>query len=205
SDAVESAMENYDAFPDAVVRGDGRTAIRLYDGFPKSLQDLKSTQSLRLQAAAFLPEGPQRDAILADVERRFPNDASLDLIWMDFYGEDPEKLVEILERLDRAVDGDPFLRGLMAEYLPDVGRPEDAMTFARQAVDEEPDLPQAQYGLLSAQIGVGDFTGAMETLDRLENDFGVFFTDTELIDYYPRGEEFIASAAYRDGGAAPPR
>ena len=180
----------------AIQRGDGRTALNIYDGLPGSLQGSRGVQVLRVTAAGALNDPDRYQEVLADVDRRFPDDPSLDLLKVDYYASDSEKLVATLERLDRSVDGDPHLRGLLAEHLPDVGRPEDALAIANEAVEEEPDLMQAQIGLLSGTIAVGDFEAAADALRTLRDEHDLGFDPPVLADLYPRAREFVDSPAY---------
>ena len=70
---------------------------------------------------------------MADVDRRFPDDPALDLLKLDAYGDDPEKKVAALRRLDAAVGGDAYVKGLLAENLPDVGATDEALAVAAAA------------------------------------------------------------------------
>ena len=185
--------------------GDSETALRLYAGFPASLQDTRFAQMIRVSAASRLNDEDRYREVLADVDRRYPNDPSLDLLKVDYYADEPAQLVATLERLDQAVGGDPFLRGLLAEHLPDIGRDEDALARGRKAVEEEPDLLQAQVGLLSGQIAVGDFEAAADVLRTVRDEFSVTYTPAELQSFYPRAAEFVESDAYRTMRAEPPR
>ena len=179
----------------AVQRGDAAAAERLYQTLPESLKANRGVQVIRAIGAA----GGDPDAyaaVLADVDRRFPNDPSLDLLKIDAYAEDLDRLIPTLERLDAALGGDPHLRGLLAEYLPDAGRADDALKIARAAVAEEPDLAQAQFGMLSALIAVGDHAAAAETLRTLRDEFGLAFEPADLAELYPEGQAFLDSPEY---------
>ncbi|QDT14770.1 hypothetical protein CA12_08490 [Alienimonas californiensis] len=195
-DGGMDTLEAMQAFQHAALRGDSEDALDRYQRLPKNLQELRAVQVLRVQAAGRLDDPDRYNAALADVDRRFPDDPSLDLLKIGYYVEEPEKLVVVLERLDRALDGDPYLRGMLATCLPKVGRDADAMAAAIAAVEEEPDLTLAQAGLLSAFIAAGDFDAAADQLRRLEEEFAMVYEPAELTEFYPRGDEFVASDAY---------
>lgn len=184
-------------FQEAARRGDHAETLRRYERLPDSVKDLRSVQTMRVQAASLSDDPTLYGEVLADVDRRFPDEPSLDLLKIDLYSDDPPKLVATLKRLDRAVGGDPYLRGLLAERLSEVGRAEEAMAVARQAVEAEPDLGQAQIGLLSAQIATGDFPAAATQLDMLSRGFDFILTDDDLAELFPRGGEFVDSDAFR--------
>ncbi|NNJ27848.1 hypothetical protein [Alienimonas chondri] len=193
---VQAALLQLPEMVEAIEKGDPEQALAIYAGMPKVVQDLQTVQCYRVTAASLSDDEDRYRQVLADFDARFPKDPSLDLMKIDYYVDEPEKMIAVLERLDRAVDGDPHLRGLLAEYLPLVDRNDDALEQGWLAVEEEPDLWQARVGLLSGLAATGDFEGAVGVLLGLRWDFDYVLSEEELKGYLPRGDELIASDAY---------
>ena len=191
-----AGMEKLGEMNAAARRGDGAAAARAFDALPESLKADRGVQVARVVAAAAAGDPDAYAAVLADFDRRFPDDPTLDLLKIDALVGEPEKLVPVLERLDAAVGGDPHLRGLLAEYLPDVGRAEEAVRVGRDAVAAEPDLAQARFGLLAGQIGTADHAGAVGTLRELRDGFDLTFEPDDLAEIYAGADAFVDSPEY---------
>ena len=204
TDQERASLARMAEMTQAMNRGDGRAALNVYDSMPESLKETRVVQSARVQASSLLDDPAAYRAALEDFDRRFPNDPSMDLLKMDFYAEDPPRLIATLERLDAAVGGDPHLRGLLAEYLAAEGRVEDAQRVAREAADEEPELLQVQVGLMAAGIAAGDFDAAADAYRKVRDEHDRSFTEEALRESFPRGGEFVDSPAWSRVRAEPP-
>ena len=196
SDADRAAMGRLSAMTAAFQRGDGAEALRIYDGLPEGLKGTLAVQVTRMGAAGALDDPAAYAAVMADVDRRFPDDPALDLLKLDAHGDDPAKKAAALRRLDAAVGGDAFLKGLLAETLPLVGATDEALEVAAAAVAAEPDLAQAQFGLLAARIAAGDQAGAAGVLRTLRDEFDLAFEREVLAGLYPAAPAFVDGPEY---------
>ena len=179
----------------AARRGDAAAVERIYRTLPEVFKSSRGVQTVR--AAAASSGDPEAYAeVLADIDRRFPADPTMDLLKLDFYAGDADKLVPTLARLDAAVGGDPYLRGLLAESLPDVGRGAEALELAEAAVAEEPGLFQAHAGLFATRLTAGDHAGAADVLRTFRDEFDLRFDPAELAGTDPRTAAFVESDAY---------
>ena len=204
TNADRAALARLEELKNAILRRDGVGALRIYEGLPRSIQDTRLVQVSRVQATSLLGDPARYEAVLADIDRRFPNDPSMDLMKVDYYANDPDMLIAVLSRLDAALDGDPFLRGLLAEQLAILGRDAEALEVARSAVAEEPGLAQVQSGLMAAEIAAGDHEAAADALRALRDEHGIVFEPEGLRAAYPRGGAFADSPAFRRARAEPP-
>ena len=191
-----AAMAQIAPFSAAARGGDADGALRIYEGLPEELKANRGVQALRATAAQSADPAVY-EGVLNDIDRRFPGDPSIDLLRIDAYAQQPEKLIEVLGRLNDAVGGDAHLMGMRAQYLPDVGRAGEAVALARAALDKEPDSENAVYGLLAGQIGTGDHAAAVATLERLRDDFGLEFESQAISQFYTGGDAFLQSPEYR--------
>ena len=195
-EAGERGIQTLEQMDAALLRGDADAALRAYETLPDSLKNTTAVQVKRVQAASLLDDRARLAAVVADVDRRLPDDPALDLLKVGVYGDDPAKLVATLRRLDAAVGGDPHLRGMLAEHLPDVGESEEALRVATAAAEAEPDLWQPVYGLLAAHIGLGDHAAAVGVLRRLRDEWDVAFDREDFTEWYTGGEAFVDSPEY---------
>src|SRR5262249_26702303 len=78
---------------------------------PASVQKEKLVLLLRLRAAQNLDESIYTAAI-EDIRKHYPNDPSIDLLSIDYYFMKKQyaKSLECIDRLDKAVAGDPQLQ-----------------------------------------------------------------------------------------------
>jgi hypothetical protein len=102
----------------------------------------------------------------------------------------PEKSMECLGRLEKALGEDAYLKVIRGNILKVLKRPDDARAAYRAAIADEPDLRPAYDGLLSAALEQKRFGEVVELLDSLE-----FVFDEEIGDVSQIGEfeEFAAS------------
>ena len=172
-------------------------ALRLYESMPESFKQVPAVQAYRLAAVAGTDDPDDDAAAYADLDRRFPEDPSVDLLRIDGLTGDPEALIAACLRLSDAVGGDPWLRGLAAQYLPDVGRAGEALELAVAAEAAEPGLEQVRWGLLGAHLGVGDHPAAADDLRFLRDELGIADLDPQsLVGLYVGAEEFLESDAF---------
>lgn len=113
----------------------------MYRKLPTSVQKDKLFMLLRLQAAMQLDEKEYARAI-ADYESLFPTDPALNLISLDglLLKKKYDACIQMIDRLDRGVGGDPYLKILRAGVYFESNRQEQAAELVRKAFEEEPGL-----------------------------------------------------------------
>ncbi len=195
TDADRAGAQRLPEVTAALERGDALLALRLYEAMPEAMKAVRGLQNARADAVLQLGDEDRIAAALADLDRRFPHDPSLDLLRLDLIGDDREASAT-LTRVDAAVGGDPFLKGLLAVELPHLGRDAEALALGRAAVAAEPDLWEAQCGLLAGATATGRFDLAADALRRLRNDHCGVFTPDDLAEFLPNAAPLLASDAY---------
>jgi hypothetical protein len=170
-------------------------ALQRYRRLPPSMQKSKGMLALRLQAAQRTSEEEYLQAIDA-FRKEYPGDVMIDLISLDAYvlRQQFEQALESLNRIDKAVGGDPYLKTLRAAVLTKQGQPGPAQKFAEEAVAEEPTLLNAHNYLLTLSVQNGDFDTTLKELGTLETQFRIKFRDLATVPAYA---EFVASPQYQ--------
>jgi len=173
-------------------------ALAVYRRLPASLRREKIVLIVRLHCVAGQfdePGGEKRYLdLLSDFRKYHPGDPCLDLVLLDFYflREEHEKAFQCIERLDESLGGDPYLQYYRGGVRLEQERLEEAKAFYNRALEQEPTLLDAYYGLVAVALTEKDFGEVARLLDVLEDEFGVEFGDLrEESDYaeFLRSEE----------------
>ena len=175
--------------------GDPRGALTMWKNLPAAERDHRYVQVSRLYAAERAGRGEFRDAV-ADLEGRFVGHAEFALMRYEA-ASGPAENVAALEDLAALTARDPHVLALLAEWLPDLGRTDEATEFAAEALAAEPDDPQSHRGVLAAAIGRGDHPAAVAALRTLRDRFGAATPPGDLYDFYPAANLLLASPEYR--------
>jgi hypothetical protein len=178
----------------AVRNGQPREALAIYDALPAGARKEKSIMIWRLQAAQASNDDSLYLAAIDDLRKTFPSDPCVDLISIDAFviHKEYDKAVAALDRLDKSLGGDPYLKALRSTILLEAGKYDESARFAQEAVDAEPTLREGHYGRLQVanmQKKYGDMVRFLaeyealfhEPLEGIEGDaaFAGFAASTE--------------------------
>lgn len=171
-------------------------ALQVYAGLPAELQKDKFIQVLRLRAAQGAGDVEYR-AALEDLEKLAPTDGSLDLLMLDgyFLKQEYRKAMRCVNRLDKALGGDPYLNVIRANLYEAEGKPEKALSAIQAAIEGEPDLIDPYWTLVTLQLHAHDFDAVVETLNQVSRQFSIQFQDLTQI---PEYSEFVMSPQYQE-------
>ncbi len=139
-------------------------------------------QLIAIQAA----QGTNDDALyLAEMERfrkDHPDDAAGDLVSMDYYHlkKQPDEVLKLADRLDKALGGDPYLSVVRVGALIDAKRFKEARTAAEKAVKDEPKLTQAYWARISVATEEKNHADTLTWLKKLVEDTGTDVTAAEV-------------------------
>jgi tetratricopeptide (TPR) repeat protein len=183
------------AMVESYQKKDFEQVLQLYRALPESLQRHMMPFALRLGAAQALRGDEQRRA-LDDFRKFYPNDAAVDLIVFDdlVAKKSFDSALAGLDRIDKAVGGDPHLKVLRARVLLKQGKQAEAQKMAETAISEEPTLKGAYYFLTDRALQAKDFAKTAELLTTLETKCGVKFKDLTKVPAY---REFVKSPEYK--------
>jgi hypothetical protein len=171
-------------------------ALRVYRSLPASLRQSKMVLLHRLRAAQALGPGDEYATALADLRARYPNDPCTDLLSVDdcLLRKRYDEALAGVDRLDKAVGGDPYndvLRGNI-HYMK--GDRDAAIRCLNRAIAAEPTLEDPYWSLVQLSLDEKKFDETARLLSRIEKTLGLKLGDLTDIDAYA---EFVKSAEYR--------
>ena len=181
---------------------------KLYQSLPESMQKQKSLLILWMAAAARHNEA-QYGAAIETYETAYPNDPSLNLILIDgyFLRGKFDMALQATERLDRQIGGDPYLNVMRANIHTKMKDYAKARQAAEKGIQEEPDLVDAHWALISTALTEKDAKGVLEQLKRIDQKFELSFGDmTQEADYadFVKTPQHAEWKAYLKAKPAPP-
>jgi len=188
-------LETDERLVECMNRGEYEEALAAFALLPTALQRERPTQLLHLRAAPKLGLHGWQKAI-ADARSLFPNDPAFDLQLMGNYnqlGKRDEALAAI-DRLEKAVGGDPYLLTLRGNLHLQAGKLRLARQWIQNAISAEPSLVPARLARINCALYENDFPEVVRQLDALE-DLGEQLADLTKVSGYKR---FVASPEYRD-------
>jgi len=174
--------------------GRAKEALTIYDALPEESKNDKVIQILRFSAAQKLGDDAKYLETIQDFARRFPDDPARDFLMIDGYllmnPPEPAKALECVGKLEKALDGDAYLKVLRGNILTRMERNDDALASYREAIAEEPDLRPAYDAALDAALALKRFGMVAEMLDALESVFDQEIVDLSEIELF---DEFLDS------------
>lgn len=168
--------------------------LKAYDTLPESVQLMKGTLILRM-AAATQVDSAEYMSSLQTLMKHYPNDACADLMSIDYFllNEQYDKAVDCVARVDKAVEGDPYLHVLVGGIRSLQQQWDTARAAYESAIEEDPDLIDAYHGVLLATAKQQQFDDTVKYLDELSRRFNQELEDLATI---PEFAEFIKSPQY---------
>jgi tetratricopeptide (TPR) repeat protein len=172
-----------------------RRVLEIYKRMPDSLKKMKTVLAIRLRSAQSISDDEYLRAI-EDYRNYYPKDASIDLMAVDalILRKSYDKALASLDRVDKSVGGDPYLKVLRANVLQLQQKSDAAGKMAEAAVAEEPTLIQAYYSLVRQSLQKRNFSRTAELLSTVESKFKVKFQDLTTVPAYA---EFVKSEQYK--------
>jgi hypothetical protein len=200
-----SDVEALEKVFDAQNAGDLAEARRLLASLPQRLRDSKQMRIIGLQLVDI--EDPEYLRLVEEFEKKFPNDPAVDLISVDgfFMRKDVKGAINVLDRLEKRVGGDPYLGYMRANaYLVDPTQENVALAekSVQAAIAGMPDDQEVHIGLFTVQAHKKDYAGATATLAKLREKFATEIDPAELASE-PVFVAYFASPEYQAWSAAP--
>lgn len=188
-------MSRIDEIQAHVAAGHPEKALATYDSLPRSVQLEKPFLLSRIMITQSLDESLYL-AAMADYQRQYPDDPSLDLMLIDMHllRGDHAKALATVDRLEKRVVRDPYLDSLRGNLYLQAGRPDEARRAFQRCVDDEPTLDAGYFGLVDAAMASEDFDSVAKLLTQLEELFGYDFDGIDNDAYFA---PFVASSACR--------
>lgn len=168
--------------------------VKTFNELPPSLRQNKSFLLIRLNASSHLAESEYQKAI-ADFEKAFPNDPSLDLISIDgqMMRKDYAAVMKTIDQLDARVK-DPYLHYLRGSVMLDKGDGKAARRSFQSAIAAEPRLVMPYWVLISLSLTDKQYKDTARYLTGIERDAGVRLSDLTQLEQY---QGFVKSKEYK--------
>ena len=137
----------------ALRQGNAKEVVRRYNALPEVMKKEKMAQIVRLQAASAGDEGEYQQA-LERFQKDFAGDPAADMMGIDYYflRKNYNKALEMVDRLDKAIGGDPALNLIRAGTLGEAGRTQEVIPLLQKTIKEMPDDVFAHYMLLGMYL-----------------------------------------------------
>lgn len=177
-----------------VAAGKSAQALELYKSLPQSIKSLKPVGIVRINAAQDCGEAEYM-AAMEDYRQSYPNDPALLLMEIDYYflRKEHDKVLSAIDRLDQAIDGDPFLKQMRGGILIDAARWDEARTWLAKAIEQDPQNLDAYWQLIAVELKRSDFAAVKETLQRIDQTFTMEWSD---LTQSPEYAEFVKAPEY---------
>jgi tetratricopeptide (TPR) repeat protein len=152
--------------------GQYQAALDYFQRLPETLQKEKRLLHARIDAAKHLKGKPYDDAVRA-YRQQFPVETTTDLILLDAYYEHKmfDRALACIDRIDRAIGGDPYLDALRSGLNRMKGDLDAAKSCAQKAIAAEPDLRQPYFALIQVSLAEKDFTETSRLLTLVQEKF----------------------------------
>lgn len=169
--------------------------IDLFPQLPEEFKKDKGFLVLRLTAALKLGDDQEYDKAALLFEEEYSDDPTLHLILYSsaLARQDYEAAIESLQRLDEALQGDPYLQLERAEVYSLAGRYAEARAAAQRLVDDPAWAEPAHWTLVGISLTAKDFAETRRLLLAIESNWGLEISDLEEFELYP---EFAASSEH---------
>jgi hypothetical protein len=197
---LKAAAASMRRFREALAKGDYDEARRVYAEMPPRV---RQTKYLMGHAVAMAVSADERQRAMDAFAARFPGDPSLDLILLDGHtlNKDYDAVLATVDRIDRAVGGDPYLEMQRSAAYVNIGDLDRALQAAKSGVERVPADVHMWSMLMTVQLDRKDIAAALTTIQHLETHFDRDLSD-EFLAEDPAWTALIASPEWKKQRAA---
>jgi hypothetical protein len=183
----------------ALKAGDRREAYEIFAKLPPEVQKLKTVTLIGIGAARDV--GP--DAYIQAIEMfrtEYPNDPAVDLLSIDYFllRKDYVRTLECVDRIDKAIGGDPYLAIYRSQCFVGMGRMVDSRKALEDASGQEPKTEEVtQTRVVALALSEKNHADALTWLKKAVEEFNTP-SDDEILRRDSRFEEFLSTPQYRE-------
>ncbi len=189
-----------------------KDVLDTYTELPPAVQKDKTMLIFRMQAAQGVNDDAAYVATLKDFRTFHPQDPCVDMLSIDYYllKQDYAESIACVDRLDKALGGDPYLEVIRAGIhrtaakLDEPNKDEaatrkmnaeldEADKAIKHAIAQDPNLRQAQENQVEISLKRKKFDDTLAALKALNERFGIEFADLSTVPVYA---EFVKSSQF---------
>ena len=137
--------------------------------------------------------------MLARLEELHGKDPAAAFMLLDHYflSKDLDKCLQAIAAIESRVGVDGMTQMLRSSIYMTLGKHQEAVSYARKAIEVEPDMSTPYFTLAQSHVALGQFAEAVEVYTTLQEDFGYQFTK----DGFAKSEtfaKFVASPQFKE-------
>ncbi len=176
--------------------GKNQEALNAFRELPLVVQKEKTVLLIRLFTAQAVSED-EYSAAIEDFRKQYPHDACIDLISIDGYAllKRYAEAIACVDRLDKAVGGDPHLNVLRAGAHFKAGDYAAAKADARRMIKEAPEDRAGYFALVSIALEEHKYDETLTALRAVKKKFHPQFHDLTKV---PKYDGFVKSPQYKE-------
>jgi len=198
------------AIKSLIIEGKSNEALaRLKELGPDTKKE-KTILMLRFRAAQAVSEKEYVD-VLEDFRKLYPYDPCIDMLSIDYYTLKNEfpKVIASVDRLDKAVGGDPYLeisRTGLSELDNDLTA---ALKFGKRAIEEDPTMLTAYWYVISVAMRAQKYDETLAILKKQDQAFKMNYKDLKTVPEYagfvnsPQYQQWVQYLASKNSAKSP--
>ena len=174
----EATAKRMKAIAELRRKGDPRGAYEQMEKLPAVIADSRVMLSQRASLASEAGDDDAYRKVLARLEQLHGKDPAAAFMLLDhyYYTQDLDKVLQGITAIESRVGVDGMTQMLRANIYMMLGKHTEAVTYARKAIEVEPDMNKAYFTLAQSHVALGQFAEAVKVYTTLQKDFGYQFT-----------------------------
>ena len=194
--AILASLPKVQQLQQAAQNGHHDQALQIFKAMPAAVRAEKYILLFAIKSASEVSDA-EYVSLLEELKANYPNDVCLDLLFTDYYllKKRLPEYYAALDRLDRAVGGDPFIECLRATIMLTEGRHAEARNTLTPLLNDERFGEDAHVSMLDVDLAEQNHSATLTTLRTLRDDYGYEWKNFEgVVDF----AEFVKSAEYQE-------
>jgi tetratricopeptide (TPR) repeat protein len=174
-------------------------AILCYRRLPAKLQSQKYLRMTAITVAALAKDEVEWRLLIEECRRDYPGDLGVDLISIGYLRDTKkwEECLQCIERVDKAIGGDPYLWVQRADVMFEAGRLGQAKLYTEKAIEQDPKMEHGYTMRIQIAIQETNHADALFWLKKFTLQTGAP-VDLDAIRANPANASFVASAQFRE-------
>ncbi len=176
---------SFQSIQNAAKAGEHQKVLDLFDALPPTLKKERMLSIYRLKSAMNVSDEVY-EKVLTEHQGNFGKDLTADLMAIDLYTIKKEwkKTLEVIDRLDQGLGGDPYLKVLRANIYAMAGERSKIVPLAEKALKEEPTLIPAADIILTDTLSRRDHPETLKIMLQMERTMRYRFGDYSKLDLF---------------------